>query len=301
MIRKTNPARAKKIVMIEPLAAEKRRLRNSDTSSIGCARRRSQATNTAVTAAVRANPTTVAGDVQPRSGASMMVNTKVPMATVDRTRPPTSTGGVAGSRDVGTNNTPPRNVTAATGAITTNTLPHQKCSSSQPPVIGPNATPSPVIAPHSPIARARSPRSVYKLEMIASVAGKINAAPTPITARTATSAPELSTSPPNGGGAPEHRQPGEQGALAAIAVTETPRRQHQRSKRERVRINDPLQLPRRRLELTHQRRQSNVHDRRIEIDDERSQTQHPQRHTPMDSRRRRHETTMTPASLSGHP
>ncbi len=184
------------MVMIEPLAAENRRLRNSDTSSIGCARRRSQATNTAVVAALRLKPTTVAGAVHPRSGASMMVNTKVPMATVDRARPPTSTGGVAGSREVGTNNAPPSNVTAATGAMATKTLPHQKCSSSQPPVIGPKATPSPVIAPHSPIALARSPRSVYRLEMIARVAGKISAAPTPITARTAISAPGVSTRPP---------------------------------------------------------------------------------------------------------
>ena len=80
--------------------------------------------------------------------------------------------------------------------MATKTLPHQKCSSSQPPLIGPRATPSPVIAPHSPMARARSPRSVNRLEMIDRVAGKISAAPTPITARTAISAPGLSTSPP---------------------------------------------------------------------------------------------------------
>jgi hypothetical protein len=34
-MRKMNPARAKKMTMIEPLAAENRRLRNSETSSIG--------------------------------------------------------------------------------------------------------------------------------------------------------------------------------------------------------------------------------------------------------------------------
>jgi hypothetical protein len=35
VMRKTNPARAKKMTMIEPLAAENRRLRNNETSSIG--------------------------------------------------------------------------------------------------------------------------------------------------------------------------------------------------------------------------------------------------------------------------
>ncbi len=155
----------------------------------------------------------LAGLVQPRSGASMMVNTSVPMVRVDRTRPPTSTGGVAGSREVGTNRAPPRNVSAATGAITTNTLPHQKCSSSQPPLMGPKATPSPVIAPHSPMARARSPRSVNRLEMIDKVAGKISAAPTPITARTTISAPELSTSPPTAVAHPNTANPNSRAPL----------------------------------------------------------------------------------------
>jgi hypothetical protein len=152
--------------------------------------------NTAAAAAANVKPTMVAVPVQPRSGASMMLNTKVPIARVERTRPPTSTGGVDGSREVGTKRVAPRKVTAATGAMATKTLPHQKCSSSQPPLIGPRATPSPVMAPHNPMARARSPRSVYRLEMIDKVAGKITAAPTPITARTAISAPGLSTSPP---------------------------------------------------------------------------------------------------------
>ena len=44
------------MTMIEPLAAENRRLRNSETSSIGWGRRRSQATNTAAAAAASAKP-----------------------------------------------------------------------------------------------------------------------------------------------------------------------------------------------------------------------------------------------------
>ena len=76
------------------------------------------------------------------------------------------------------------------------TLPHQKCSSSQPPAIGPRATPTPVVAPHRPIAIARSLRSVKTLAISESVAGKMPAAPTPITTRAAMSAPGVSTSDP---------------------------------------------------------------------------------------------------------
>jgi hypothetical protein len=193
---KTKPKRAKKANVTATLPAVKRRLVNTETSSIGCVRLRSQATKTAAAPAARAKPPVVTGEVQPCSGASMMVNTRVPIARVDRTSPTTSTGGVAGSREVGTNKAPPTKVTAATGAMATKTLPHQKCSSSQPPVTGPRATPRPVMAPHTPMARARSPRSVYRLEMIDRVDGKISAAPTPITARTAISAPAVSTNPP---------------------------------------------------------------------------------------------------------
>ena len=47
---------------------------------------------------------------------------------------------------------------AATSAA--NTLHQPKCASSRPPLTGPTATPIPVTAPQTPIAFARSPRSV---------------------------------------------------------------------------------------------------------------------------------------------
>ena len=97
--------------------------------------------------------------------------------------------GGRGSRDVGTQTATSTIATAATGAIAKNTLPHQKCSRSQPPTIGPKATPIPTVAPHTPIALARSTRSVNTLDRIDSVLGKTMAAPTPITARAAISWP----------------------------------------------------------------------------------------------------------------
>ncbi|CAB4931709.1 unannotated protein [freshwater metagenome] len=69
--------------------------------------------------------------------------------------------------------------------------PHQKCSRSNPPTIGPIATATPTIAVQMPIAAARSFGSVNTLTMIASVAGKISAAPMPINARAPMSWPDV--------------------------------------------------------------------------------------------------------------
>ena len=77
---------------------------------------------------------------------------------------------------------------AAIGMFTMKIEPHQKCSSSQPPLIGPTATPTPTMAAHSPIALARAAGSVKMLVIRPSVVGKITAAPTPMAARAAISA-----------------------------------------------------------------------------------------------------------------
>jgi hypothetical protein len=65
--------------------------------------------------------------------------------------------------------------------------PHQNCSSSAPPVIGPKATARPVLAPHRPIALARAARSRKTWVRIDRVVGKTAAAPIPVKARAAMS------------------------------------------------------------------------------------------------------------------
>src|SRR5215217_2266966 len=85
---------------------------------------------------------------------------------------------------------------AATGVIAKKMLRQSNACSSQPPTIGPSAIAAPVIAPHKPIASARSRRSVNTFEISDSVDGNTIAAPTPITERAAISAPALSVSPP---------------------------------------------------------------------------------------------------------
>ena len=59
---------------------------------------------------------------------------------------------------------------AAMGVMVKKMLFQEKCSSSHPPTIGPRAMATPVVAPQSPMALARSPRSVKVLEIRDSVA-----------------------------------------------------------------------------------------------------------------------------------
>ena len=64
-----------------------------------------------------------------------------------------------------------------------NTEPHQKCSSRNPPLIGPSPSPSADTPAQTPIALARSTGSVNTFVMIDSVDGMMNAPPTPMIAR----------------------------------------------------------------------------------------------------------------------
>ena len=94
-----------------------------------------------------------------------------------------------GFREVGTAPATRTAIAAATMAMKTKMLPHAKRSKSHPPTIGPMAMPTPVVAPHSPMAMARSPRSVKTLTSSESVEGNMSAAPSPMTAREAMSSP----------------------------------------------------------------------------------------------------------------
>src|ERR1700730_17192631 len=158
-----NPASAKKATVTEPLAAVKRRLRNRLRSSSGAAVRRSQPMNAASRAQAAKQPMIVSNEPQPDPGASMIVNTSNAIAAVDSTSPGRSGRGACGSREVGTDQATNAAPSAATGTIAKKMLVHEKFSSSQPPTIGPSAIAIPAVAPHGPIARARSARSTDTL------------------------------------------------------------------------------------------------------------------------------------------
>ena len=77
----------------------------------------------------------------------------------------------------------PISARTTTGTLIRKTDPHQKTSSSAPPMIGPAAAPTTATAPHTAMARLRSRMSSKVTRMSARVAGIIDAAPTARKAR----------------------------------------------------------------------------------------------------------------------
>jgi hypothetical protein len=71
----------------------------------------------------------------------------------------------------------------------------------------------------------------------------------------------------------KHRQTDEEHALASDAVAEVARGKHERGEHQVVGVDDPLQLRGRGPELSHDRGQGDVDDRRVEVDGERGQQQ----------------------------
>ena len=105
---------------------------------------------------------------------------------VDSTAPTRSSRGEEGSRDSGTSITAPSSASATMGMLTRKTLFQSKCSSSQPPVIGPAAMPSPETPAQIAMAFGRSCAGKMFVR-IESVVGMIAAAPRPISPRDAIS------------------------------------------------------------------------------------------------------------------
>ena len=107
-----------------------------------------------------------------------------------------------------------------------NTEPHQKWSSrnaAERP--GPARRPTPAVAAQMPIAIARSRVSVKTLVSSESVAGMMNAAPAPITARAITSWLDATGEGGRRGRGAEHREAEQQRAAPPVAVTERAREQ----------------------------------------------------------------------------
>jgi hypothetical protein len=101
---------------------------------------------------------------------------------MDNSTPRTSSLTRRGLRDSGTATAMASTPTTTIGTLIRNTEPHQKWSSSRPPVTGPIAIPMPTAAAHRPMARPRSAGS-KTLVMIARVCGMTAAPPKPIAAR----------------------------------------------------------------------------------------------------------------------
>ena len=80
------------------------------------------------------------GEAHPWFGPSMTAHTSSDTPAIDSTMPTGSNRCTWVSRLVGTKRAINTMATSTTGTLTMNTDPHQKCSSSQPPVTGPSAT-----------------------------------------------------------------------------------------------------------------------------------------------------------------
>ena len=145
---------------------------------------------------------------------------------------------------------------------------HESSSVSVPPTMRPKALPPIAIAAQTPSAFARSVPSAKVVEMIASAAGEMNAAPRPCSAR-----PPISI-PLGDGEAVEQRRDGEddeaeeEEPLAAEEVAGAAAEQQEAAEHERVGVHDPLQVRLAEAEIVLDRRQRDVHDRRVEDDHE---------------------------------
>ena len=124
-MRKTKPNSAKNADVTATLAALKRRLRKMPTGSIGDGVRSSHHTNVASRTAARAKPPIVVGSAQPHSGASMIVNTRVVMAAMERKTPGRSSRGASCSRDSGMRRHAATATMIVIGTLMKKTDPHQ--------------------------------------------------------------------------------------------------------------------------------------------------------------------------------
>ena len=113
----------------------------------------------------------------------------MPIPAMDRTAPARSGALAFAFLESGTSQTAASRPTAAMGTLMRKTEPHQKRASSRPPMIGPRATPTPLVPAHRPIARWRSAGLANMLLMMDSVEGIISAPPTPMLARAAMRVP----------------------------------------------------------------------------------------------------------------
>ena len=174
--------------MIAPLAALNRGFEKKWMSSIGWRELISQAKNAPRRTTPITNPATISGAPHPWLGASMTAHRIAPSAPIESSAPTGSSAAWVGSFDSGTRKKPRISPAITIGTLTMKIEPHQKCSSRKPPVIGPRPMPSADTPAHTPIALPRSAGFVKTLVMIESVAGMMNAPPTPISARVAINA-----------------------------------------------------------------------------------------------------------------
>ena len=156
-------------------------------------------------------------------------------------------------------------------------------------MIGPRATPAPVVAAQQAERPLAFPGRVNMLVMIARVEGMISAPPMPMLARAAISMPTEPEKAAQVEHAGEARQAGQERPLAAEAVRQAARDQQQPGEDQDVGVDDPLQVGRGGAQVAHQRRERDVQDGVVQGDDEEREAEDAQGHpaSPRPDRRGR--------------
>ncbi len=153
------------------------------------------------------------------------------------------------------------------------------CSVRKPPSTGPIASAIALTPAQVPIAMPRCSGGNAWV-MIDSVAGIMNAAPTPWTARKATSAVSFGAKPDRGAREPEHDHAEQEHPPASEDVAEPAAGDHQHGERERVGVDGPLERGQRGMEAALNRRQRDVHDRVVEHHHEQREAHRAERPPP---------------------
>ena len=137
---------------------------------------------------------------------------------------------------------------------------------------GPSTPARPAVPAQTPIALPRS-RAGKTLVMIDSVAGMMNAPPMPMNARVAMSWSDGRRERRRERAEPEHDQAELQRAAPAEPVAEAAAGEQQAREHERVRVDHPLQLAVRGVEVAHDRRDGDVEDRVVEDDHQQAEAE----------------------------
>ena len=130
------------------------RRRNSETSSSGVSSRVCRRANQASSPTpVRRTATATGNGIRLPDPASFSPNASARMPSTDSAALVASHGFGSASRDSGSIRTATGSATSSSGTLIRKTEPHQKCSTSTPPIRGPTAAPTAATALHTPSAR----------------------------------------------------------------------------------------------------------------------------------------------------
>ncbi len=188
MSRNIEPPIPKATRMPPETAPMNRRLRKKCISSIGCGTCSSHSAKAASPMTPMAAEISTRPDSQPSIGPEMIAKTTPTMPITDSRAPSRSRGAPPRLLDSGTRKTTAVSAITATGRLTRNSEPHQKWSSSEPPISGPAAKPRELTELQMPMARGRSSSSKICMTT-ARVVVTSRAPPIPMPARAATSWP----------------------------------------------------------------------------------------------------------------